>query len=367
MSIDVGQTQTDVRMATDFSGVVPRVHLKEGLNYHRVITGPIKIRPAFWRTYVTDEKTGEMKVQIKTALCSDNSIFDKIASKEIALRQKMGQSKPNSVFRPRAKWAYKIFDLSEPIREVKVAEYPKTVFDIVVDTQKKQTKDGLKLKYGFVHLYPWVIERIVESGMSSLTGTSYKAYPDVESDLTKFWAGKLPVSVLSFSKEQIQKFTVNNIKKIFTDEEVIAQEECEFTLPEIYKVMSDEEVMEKLAKFPIALNATDQNDRPWLPYPEEFVKMFKEFEIGVIEEAITKKLSPPQQQPSKEHVSKPVQTLPSKPVDDLVFGDDTPAEGADDATWVDINTDVETTTQSQSGKAMDINFLGLKNNSEIII
>ena len=148
--LNVGQTYEETSTADDFIEL-PRVKIKDGDNYHRVVNGPLaKTRQVFWSTRVKNQDTGELESKTKVVLLEENSILHRLSRVEKKIREELGEKDPKLVFQPTVRYPYQMFDLSNPKKEIQICDYTKTVYDQFKLIQNKLTQDSAKLANGLI-------------------------------------------------------------------------------------------------------------------------------------------------------------------------------------------------------------------------
>ena len=290
--LNVGQTYEETSTADDFIEL-PRVKIKDGDNYHRVVNGPLaKTRQVFWSTRVKNQDTGELESKTKVVLLEENSILHRLSRVEKKIREELGEKDPKLVFQPTVRYPYQIFDLSNPKKEIQICDYTKTVYDQFKLIQNKLTQDSAKLANGLIFMYPVIINNTVEKGKSKQRGTRYVVQPNFADAKSKFWAGRVPASWKDFNKEEINR-SMNTVKNgkllweyVFEKDEldaIIAFQNRGIDFSKIYKPKTDEEVIERFSMFPLDIYGSDMNGRPFFSQPERFMEKFHEYHIKFLE------------------------------------------------------------------------------------
>jgi len=289
--LEVGQDSEFNTSINDFV-LLPRTLIKDKDNYHRVIKPIAKTRTIFWVTREKNADTGEIENKTKVVLVEKDSIFDRFAVVEKKIKQELGEKDPYLVFKPKIKYPYLIFDLSNPKKEVSVCDYPYNVFKDISDMQSKPTQNGEKLANGLIFMYPIIVSKTVDERKKKQFGTSYSAQPDFSNPRSRFWAGKVPVNWVNFSTKEIndQMNKMHNGKILWSyvweDDEIEAIQKffaSGIKLNEIYKPKTDDEALEKFAQYPIDIHSVDPNGRPFFSNPELFMEKFQEYHIKFLE------------------------------------------------------------------------------------
>lgn len=289
--LEVGQDKEFESSVNDYVEL-PRTTIKEGDNYHRIIKPIAKTRSIFWVTREKNPDTKEIENKIKVALVGKDSIFDRFAIIEKKIKQELGEKDPYLVFKPKVKYPYLIFDLSNPKKEVSVCDYPYQVFKNITEMQNKPTQNGEKLANGLIFMYPIIVSKTVDKGKKKQFGTGYTAQPDFSNPKARFWAGRVPINWINFNTKEIndQMNKVVNGKLLWSyvwDEDEIEAIQSFFKsgikIDEIYKPKTDDEILEKFNQFPIDINSVDMNGRPFFNKPELFMEKLNEYNIKFLE------------------------------------------------------------------------------------
>ena len=310
----LGQTPDLVQNA-DMSKFSDRVDIKEGINTHRVLTGPFLTRSVYWPTMA--EEGGQMVQRMRSVLIpkTGSELLRSLSDAEKEFRRTMGENDPRSQFTPSNAYLYLVFNRDEAVAEgdlpqVRVAAYKQTIFNRLKEIQEERsTKDSNNLKNGLIFMYDVQIKKTIGDKSRARFTTKYTV--DVDSENNKF-QGNIPAKMLEMSWDQVVKVLDENKLwgEIFTPEELQAIEDCEIDLAAETKPNTEEEILAKLKDNPVFLGAKDPNSGQFMfPQNEQFMTFLKSKEVPILESAAQSQLPPKSESPIQIE-EKPQETKP---------------------------------------------------------
>lgn len=254
--------------------------LKDGVNTHRIITGPVTVETNWYPTIV--EKEGKLIQSVRTIVRPpDGTVLDDIAKLDEQLtRKRMAEDncssdeikKFRSALRPNRAYRFLVFDReadNQGAPTVRPFDYPFTVKDHLETLQntKAQKHPGF-LEFGLVFMYDVYISRVKDTTKKVLHYSidyTVQVVTDTLPLVTK--QQRIPTSWLDFvmgSGQSPWKW-----EDYFTEQELTAISEYDKDLDTLCKTDTPESAQEKLSKNPIFLDAKhlwgDRKGQPMFP------------------------------------------------------------------------------------------------------
>ena len=128
--------QTTARKNQAAGGGFNKLRLREGVNIHRILTGPAKQQMVYYPTLVKDRETGEMQQRMKILFqpVGGTNPLNVLASLERRIRKERGEENPRSSLDPTTRYLYLVIDRdSEEYPKPELAEYPYKVYEKIIE------------------------------------------------------------------------------------------------------------------------------------------------------------------------------------------------------------------------------------------
>jgi len=258
--------------------------LGNGVNHHRIITGPAK-NEVIWFPVVV-EKEGKLVQSVRTInRPPEGTRLDAIVKLDEdltrrAMREQGGFSeeeikKYRSCLRPQTSYRFLVFNRTEDsdgIPKVRPYDYPWTVKDDIETLQNtKSTKHPGTLEYGLAFMYDLYINRVLDEKIKNI---KYKTDYNVQvvQETTPLFRSqgqmRIPIAWLDYDPESGQPCPWN-FADYFTEQELEAILAYDKDLAMLTKPDTAENIEEKLHKTPIFLQAKflwgDKKGQPMFP------------------------------------------------------------------------------------------------------
>jgi hypothetical protein len=347
--VQLGQTP-DLIQNADMSKFTDRVEIKEGINTHRVLTGPFLSRSVYWPTLTTEGGQSVQRMRSVIVPKTGSEVLKGIASVEKEVRRNSGETDPRSQFTPSNLYLYLIFNRDELVPEdegptVRVAGYKQTVYNRLVEIQnERSTKDQSKLKNGLIFMYDVQIKKTIGDKSKPRFTTKYTVDVDTENNKVM---GQIPAELADYPFDKVAKVLDENDiwQYIFTPEELEAIQSCETDLLAETAPSTEEQIINKLKENPIFLGAKDSNSGTFLfPQNEIFMNYLVSNSLPLIDAAAQSQL-PASSQEEKPSTDQPPQT---SHVEVVTENKETPA----DVTVVETSPATEVTPEGGGDKIM---------------
>jgi len=260
-NINTSKAKFDKAKAAGFAEIG---RLRDGINTHRVIAGPILVE-TIWYPFLGRDKDnnviqGARQVIRPVAGCviDDMAKLDEHVTRSYMKENGASEEdikKVRSALRPARTYRFLVFDRDadgEGKPKLRIFDYPKTVKDAIENLQAKQNqKMPTNLEYGLMWMYDIYIERTKDPKLDDMYGTKYNV--SVVIDTLPFTRGvKIPTAWLEYNGDGESPFKVEDF---FSEQDLAAITEFESTLDDFCKQDTPEEVLQKLEKDPIYLDA----------------------------------------------------------------------------------------------------------------
>jgi len=279
--MDLGQPKY-LKDKAEKSAFSSRVRLQEGENIHRILFGPLKVQTIYWPTLEEDSETGTLVPRNKMVRRPEQGcIFDNLASLEKRIRAQQGEDKPRSSFAPSNRWWYAVIDKTDDEHEIKIAEYPFTVYQRLIELEsQKSTKNTKNLRHGLVFMYDVIITKKVDPGRPKYLGTSYEVDVDPENE----FSGKIPGYWLGQSTGELNEEENFDLSNFFNEEELQMIQDSTIDLEKEATPDNPDDILAKLKEYPIHISATQPDGSYRFPEREKFMEQLTEFGLTYLGE-----------------------------------------------------------------------------------
>lgn len=278
LKIGMGQPKRLVKKAQRDGGNYFKI--KEGENNVRVLFGPVVVNTVFYPTIQRSED-GEVKATVRSVKVPDRGgIFAPLSALDRRIQRAHGEERPRSAFDSKSKWNYLVIDLDNEPYEVQVAQFPKSIFEELVDIEtKRSNKNATMLRYGPIWMVNLIITKTVDPSKSAQFGTEYKVEVDPENP----WNGKVPAEWLDSDFAELLEAGAFDPEEVFPNGMIKALEEAEIDLEKEGIPDSEDAVMERLQAFPVDLDGKDKRSGAPL-FKHKAVLVEELTNAGVLEE-----------------------------------------------------------------------------------